>query len=533
MEGRTQPIGHPLDRWAVPVFWACLSLAFALGLLQILLHCGGDFNYSLDDPYIHLALAKNIAQGSYGLNPGQAAAPSSSILWPFLLAPFAWTGAFFEWIPLALNCVFAGLAAGVLLRLTSKRLPLDLPFRAWAAAMASLAIFLAANGVGVIFTGMEHSLHILCALLAVSGLLEAAEGEESNWALPTALALGPLVRYEALLMTLLGALALMLMGRWKQAALGMGAAACGLGGFSFFLHNLGLGILPSSVQAKSAVAGSEGASLISRFLSGALNNWEKALETPAYLFFIAAALALLIPGGDSKWKWASLAAMGSVAGHFLLGDRGWMLRYEIYLYASLLPLMLLGLLSGQSLLASSKLKLPSLIGLGLTGAVLCIQSYDNFLITPLASGTIHRQQRQMMRFVRDFHKAPAAVNDLGWVAFAGGHKTLDLWGLGSKEALKLRKSNTRSDWVLPLCRREGASLMMIYPSWIYPRSAIPDTIYHLGTLKSEWPYAHGAAEPQVEFYALDDEAESRLRPLLVEFAKGLPKGSNFIESAPR
>ena len=45
----------------------------------------GHLVYTLDDPYIHLAVAESILEGGYGINTGEYASPSSSILWPFLL----------------------------------------------------------------------------------------------------------------------------------------------------------------------------------------------------------------------------------------------------------------------------------------------------------------------------------------------------------------------------------------------------------------------------------------------------------------
>ena len=42
--------------------------------------------YTLDDPYIHMALAENLARGHFGVNLGEVSNPSSSILWPWLLA---------------------------------------------------------------------------------------------------------------------------------------------------------------------------------------------------------------------------------------------------------------------------------------------------------------------------------------------------------------------------------------------------------------------------------------------------------------
>ena len=45
--------------------------------------------YTLDDPYIHLTVGKNILFGNYGINLKEFSSPSSSILFPFLLAPFS------------------------------------------------------------------------------------------------------------------------------------------------------------------------------------------------------------------------------------------------------------------------------------------------------------------------------------------------------------------------------------------------------------------------------------------------------------
>ncbi|MBL6455010.1 hypothetical protein JMJ55_06720 [Belnapia sp. T6] len=50
----------------------------------------GQFAYTLDARYTHLALAEPILQGTYGLNEGEPASPSSSILYPFLPALLSW-----------------------------------------------------------------------------------------------------------------------------------------------------------------------------------------------------------------------------------------------------------------------------------------------------------------------------------------------------------------------------------------------------------------------------------------------------------
>jgi len=100
---------------------ACLPLALLLWL--VLRATGGAFVYSLDDPYIHLALARSILHGTYGLNPGELSAPSSSILWPFLLAPFALLPApMFELVPLAANAAMLAVSLWLIARQIEEQL---------------------------------------------------------------------------------------------------------------------------------------------------------------------------------------------------------------------------------------------------------------------------------------------------------------------------------------------------------------------------------------------------------------------------
>jgi hypothetical protein len=68
--------------------------------------CDGHLVYSLDDPYISLSLGQHIAQGEYGINTGEGSSPSSSILYPLLLALFGWT-AWQEFVPLLANAAAA------------------------------------------------------------------------------------------------------------------------------------------------------------------------------------------------------------------------------------------------------------------------------------------------------------------------------------------------------------------------------------------------------------------------------------------
>src|SRR6476469_58646 len=103
-EGITVPLPGKSDSVRpVAAFAVILLLALcAIELAAIVMMNSGRFVYTLDDAYIHLAMAENIGLGHYGVNPGELSAPASSIIWPFLLAPVARVS-FAEFVPLCLN----------------------------------------------------------------------------------------------------------------------------------------------------------------------------------------------------------------------------------------------------------------------------------------------------------------------------------------------------------------------------------------------------------------------------------------------
>jgi len=91
---------------------AVLALIIAAIAAAIIVVSDGHVLYGLDDPYISLSLARHIAHGEYGINAGETASPSSSVLYPLLLAAFAWAS-WQDWVPLVVNAI-AALATGML-----------------------------------------------------------------------------------------------------------------------------------------------------------------------------------------------------------------------------------------------------------------------------------------------------------------------------------------------------------------------------------------------------------------------------------
>ena len=195
------PIGFKPDPNDSNGVWIPLGLLLVLvgiELWVLLAMNDGVLVYTLDDPYIHFALAENILAGHYGVSPIEFSAPSSTFLWPIILAPFT---AFqvFDYVPFVVN-VFAAAATVWFYHsaITTTVSPGEGRKRYPVALIFTCLLIPTTNLVGLIFTGMEHSLQVLLAVMVVCGLIvEARTGRTPRWLL-VAIVVGPLVRYESL-----------------------------------------------------------------------------------------------------------------------------------------------------------------------------------------------------------------------------------------------------------------------------------------------------------------------------------------------
>ena len=503
------------------------ALLMVVVLTFTLVRCG-LFNYTLDDPYIHLALARQIAQGHYGLQAGEAAAPSSSILWPFLLVPFAPTP-LFELAPLLLNVAFALLAAAALVACFAEafREAPDAPRRvaAW-----SIATLLASNGVAIAFTGMEHSLQMWLTVLIALGLIRVYRDAPTPPSLPVALALAPLVRYENLALTAAAAAFLFSVGR-RRAALAAVVPVVGIVAFSLFLKGQGLGLLPSSVVAKSpGLARLAGLLPPGAGQGSLLDGLMSKLRTPlnyGFILFIPAVLAASFPragGRRARGLWGVVAF--ALLAHLLVGEIGWFQRYEMYLYAFGTAM---AVFMHREFGALRLPRAPVLRGLVVGGFFLVfgVQSIRALVMSPGWAWSVFAQQRQMMRFARDFNRGGVAINDLGEVAFGSGRSVVDLWGLASIDALRARMvSDRRYDWAGPIIDARRIGLLMIYPTWIFPQ---PSSWRLVGVLRRR--HVFGVAGDEVSFYATPWSDLGEVREQARRFARSLPKGASF-ELAP-
>ncbi|HEU4325209.1 MAG TPA: glycosyltransferase family 39 protein, partial [Roseiflexaceae bacterium] len=397
--GRAQPletvpaapvaIQRALD-WslALPLaVYALLSLACATAILVV---NHGLITYTLDDGYIHLTLARNILRGHYGINPQEFAAPSSSILWPFLLAPFSA-------LPQpVLVPILISLAASVgviicLHRLASEVFaPLAERRQALVAATTTLLIPVT-NLVGLPWTGMEHSLQVLLAVLVLMGLLAHHRSGVAPWWLGAVLVLGPLVRYENLVLSGPALLYLWWNGQRRTALLSGALLFAGLAGFSLFLTGIGQGFLPTSIVAKSF--GSQSSSFALRIADGIVTN---LLSVEGCLLLLGA--LLLLKKRSTADAPLVLVVTGAAGLHFVIGKFGWFSRYEIYIWTVTLGALLFCYRAELLALAQQRGKRLLVPALLLLAGLPYLRTQ---VLTPLATNNIYEQQFQISRFIAD------------------------------------------------------------------------------------------------------------------------------------
>lgn len=120
-------------------------------------------------------------------------------------------------------------------------------------SVIAILFILSTNMVGLVFTGMEHSLQVLAVLLIAYGLIVEIEENTIKWWLLAAIIVAPLVRYECLAISISAVFYIAMQRRFKLSVLVLVSLAVPLVGFSIFLVSLGLEPFPSSVLAKSGV----------------------------------------------------------------------------------------------------------------------------------------------------------------------------------------------------------------------------------------------------------------------------------------
>ena len=491
----------------------------------------GRVIYPLDDPYIHLAMARHFAADAvFGVSLDGFSATSSSPGWTLLLGVLFLIFGSHAFVPLMLNL----LAASLLLVWISRTVFCQTQNSALALGFSIFFLF-ALPLPTMVCTGMEHPLHIGLVLLLVTAALRGMDrptvGKEdaSLFALAAAAAM---IRYETLFLVAPLAVLSVASGRWKRAAILLLGAGFPLGLIGILNRYEGWYFFPNSILLKSALNMPRG-----DWVMAILIRFKNQLTETAHLWTLillgslrmVSLLSRPITTETREWRWG-FAFLFTAMLHGALALTGWFYRYEGYLLA-LGMVALVGAIpaclsacrcawhggdrAGERILARGGMVALLLLAL--------IPFWNNFIsfrdVLPGVEN-VFQQQYQMGRFLRAYYNgATVAANDIGAINYLADLHCMDLVGLGSVEPIKASKQRLFNEgFVESWARLRDAKIAVIYENWW--RHVIPATWTKVG----EWtvPRKATAGDATVAFFAVTAGEVERLRESLHAFQPQLP-----------
>lgn len=520
--------------WVIAGTLACM---FALALAALLISNEGHFTYSLDQAtYTHLAVAQQILNGGYGVYPGESSAPSSSILFPYLVALFSWIG-MGQWAPLFINVASILLLAPAVCHLAAEcGWRLEHVPAAWLVAITA-TVTLSLNFIGLAFTGLEHPLHILLTLVCQLGLLRFLRRDQTDWWWLASIIVLPLVRYEALAAVLADVALLLLFRKFRYAAFVMASSLLLVVTFSLYLHSLGLSYLPNSVLFNSEVAssslgvGQDGFAVFVQSVAVALRNNIVSFGATHILVLLLAVVWSLTLWKRSplsqRTNWitpavvifCTIVSVAQLAGGSLQSRSA---RYETYVLV----------LQGCTILICYRERLTALtrnmsrrVLIGVCASMLVFGSgyVIHTMDLPGAAKVIYGGPYQVRRFVVDYYKKPIASSHYGMINNGNPNDVLDLSGRISEEARRNILSKSDPRWMEAFVREHGVGLVILHGDDKEPPGA--DWVL-AGKLETR-DTSFFIPPVQARFFVTHAQDKDQVAAQLKSFAATLPAGTSL------
>ena len=515
---------HAGTAGAVGAAVALFAILFAVVTVALLRQTGGHFTYALDDAYIHMAIAKNLAlHGVWGVQADAFSSASSSPLWTALLGVSFKIFGVWDYMPIVLNTVFAVLCIVGLGLILEHEQVLGVSMFAVLAAVICFAPL-----VPMVWIGMEHTLHILLTLLTAwtaSQLAQRFSWRRFSW-LTILATFTVATRFEGLFVVAGCAVLLSLAGRMMPAIILAVLSALPVLVVGVWNLSHGWFFLPSSIMMKQTVLpGAPGSSLVMSLV-------ENVARTDAPVtFFALFGTALCLIAYQRLWsrpgKLPPLLVVFVVSAllHLVFAKFGWLYRYESYLMA--LGVLAVGVsLSSMSRQTTKGLHSRAHQETALIFTLVAVLAGGERTVAPLkvavvTAGHIYRQQRHMAEFVRLYYdSAPVALNDIGAVSYFTHAKVHDLFGLGSLEAARARHAGRfDAHKINAWLDRDKVEIAIIYDDVFSGRMAFQNDWDCVGSWRTD---STGIVEAKVTFFAREAEGAQRLAANLREFNPQIP-----------
>ena len=544
----------------LPLFIALATTFVAVFVIErgVWSATGGVFMYPLDDPFIHMQIARNLAFfHTWGINPQEFASASSSLLYTLILTVLFKLFSIKVWLPFLINCI----AAIFLLAVVDGWLRRQ-QLGAWPRGLILCGLVFLIPLPVMIISGMEHTLQCLFCFLFLtrfaSWLEDGAPEKKIDWPLMSYGILVVALRYEGLFLVGLAGLMLLYYRQWKTAFLMGGIALLPVIIFGIFSLAHGSYFLPNSVLVKS-----EGLTFslkgLGEYIGNILVNKLTVVKTqvkipgsppPGISLLAAQRLLLILPltylsyrgalRRDRQYTQILILLTGVTVLHLALAATGWFYRYEAYLLlctATIVSAIVWkygkgergpagGLAGGDMVrpVAGGGDKLYTRLFAGL----LLFALFFPFVLRSAAAWSnakqacinIYQQQYQMGQFLKKYDdKEVIAANDIGAISYYSDIRIVDLWGLGSIDVARSKKGKY---WTAPfldsLVRKQGVKLALVYDEWFDP--ALLKQWTKVGT----WTIHNNVicGGDTVSFYAIDPRDAAVLRENMEAYRQVMP-----------
>ncbi len=461
--------------------------------------------------------------------------------------------------PLLLNLIFGNLFILVLYVILKKE---NLPPPAILLGLLLMIVLIPLPTI--IYTGLEHTLHILITIVFVYFVSKVLSNDKKQGqakldfqekAILLLVPLVTMVRFEGMFLVIV-VMVLFILKKKKNFSLILGA----LGFLPIVIFGLisilyGHHFFPNSIILKGNIPDFTSLnSIIGNIYTFGVHFYEALMDNPHLLILlIGASLFFYVRGYKKKEVWSepciiSIIFISITILQLLFADASYIsnivsiyrTRYDAFLVALGIFMVLL----------SIKDYIPNHIFLHIKNYFseikkdfsvdVFLQNFSIFTViflvltpfiyritfitiqTPQASKNIHEQQYQMGLFLKTYYKGETiAVNDIGAVNFIANIECIDLMGLMDIDIANARRSKTFD--MDEYTKDKDCKIAIIYDHWFQ----VPSSWVKVG----EWTITNNVvcSEDTVSFYAVDLEEIDNLISNLQDFSDQLPK--DVIESS--
>ncbi len=494
-----------------------------LGIGQIVLdYNNGSFVYTLDDAYIHMAMAKNLAvHGVWGITKQGFSSATSSPTWTIILGiTYKILGVGLT-TPLLLNIVLSIILLACL----------SIIFRTYAfnqryQFLSLTAIMLAIPLPLLVFHGMEHVLHIILTVILVYSCISHMSGSKKEYLILASGSLFLITRYEGVFLLIVLAAVLLFRNERALSVKLLAVSFIPVMLYGLISLNQDYYPVPNALLLKNSQI--TGIGPLSDPVAFITSIPKRILAIPLLPVLMLSSILFTSYQGKKNGFQSESSAYGIIfiaTGilHALFVPFSISFRYEGYLIA-------LGMLTCliQSKGIVEKYIKDLYIWIILWIFILAVVSVRFLLIymIPLTSHNTYEQHIQMAGFIKEHYSGQAiALNDIGAVNYYADFKCVDLFGLADIDVAQSRMAGTYDTQSIErIADERDVKIAIVYSGWFDDFGGLPDKWVNVGnwTIKGN----EFSKMNTLSFYAVEESEIQVLKEKLLKFSNKLPKSIN-------